>query len=260
MKVYDCFTFFNELDLLEIRLNELNDVVDYFVLVEGQRTWQNANKSCIFNENKNKFKKFIDKIIKIEVPINKFTNNSWENEKISFNHISDGLTLASQDDVIILSPIDEIPKANVVKAILESNEFPKCILINFYQYYLNTRFDCCGSKYWHGPYIAKLHQLNKSHLYEFIKKRKNTAHVNGGWHFTFLGNKDDVYTKTTSYAHTEFNHFSKEHYDYVIKNLKDPFGRQDTVFSGLEPIQNLPIYVQQNKEKFKKYILTENIK
>ena len=58
MKVYDCFTFFNELDLLEIRLNELNDVVDYFVLVEATTTYSGKPKELYFQKNKDRYKKF----------------------------------------------------------------------------------------------------------------------------------------------------------------------------------------------------------
>ena len=65
MKVYDCFTFFNELDLLKIRLHELNDIVDYFVLVESTKTFQNKNKPCYYLENIDKFKSFNHKIIRL---------------------------------------------------------------------------------------------------------------------------------------------------------------------------------------------------
>jgi beta-1,4-mannosyl-glycoprotein beta-1,4-N-acetylglucosaminyltransferase len=67
MKIYDGFLFFNELDLLEIRLNVLNDVVDYFILVEASVTHQGTPKSFIFEENKNRFSKFLDKIIHIKI-------------------------------------------------------------------------------------------------------------------------------------------------------------------------------------------------
>ena len=73
MKVYDCFTFFNEIDLLEIRLNELNDVVDYFVIVEGTQTFQNKPKPSYYLENKKRFKDFESKIIRVEIPKEKFT-------------------------------------------------------------------------------------------------------------------------------------------------------------------------------------------
>ena len=86
-KIYDCFLFFNELELLEIRLNVLNDVVDYFVLVESTKTFTNHDKPLHYQENKEKFKDFNDKIsasvplfveIQYLVPINfaNFFSNS----------------------------------------------------------------------------------------------------------------------------------------------------------------------------------------
>ncbi|HZX73462.1 MAG TPA: hypothetical protein VFE57_03515, partial [Cyclobacteriaceae bacterium] len=65
--VVDCFTFFNELDLLEIRLNILNETVDRFVLVEATRTFQNNPKPLYFNENKKRFEAFLPKITHIIV-------------------------------------------------------------------------------------------------------------------------------------------------------------------------------------------------
>ena len=65
--IYDCFTFFNELDLLEIRLNYLNEIVDKFVLVEMAKTHSNKDKPFYFEENKKRYEKFLDKIIHIKV-------------------------------------------------------------------------------------------------------------------------------------------------------------------------------------------------
>ena len=65
--IYDCFPFFNELDLLEIRLNELSGVVDRFVLSEAELTHNGDRKPLYFNEHKDRFAKFADKIIHIIV-------------------------------------------------------------------------------------------------------------------------------------------------------------------------------------------------
>ena len=66
MKIYDCFTFFNELDLLDIRLHMLNDVVDYFVIVEIKKTHTGADKGLFFEEpNKDKYSQYKNKIIHI---------------------------------------------------------------------------------------------------------------------------------------------------------------------------------------------------
>ena len=119
--VYDCFIFFNELDLLEIRLNELDDVVDYFVLVEANRTFQNNHKPYYFDENKERFSQFLPKIIHIKLDkyplfipiINPFT--PWKLEIYQRNSILQGLKNCEKEDIILISDVDEIPKASLIK-------------------------------------------------------------------------------------------------------------------------------------------------
>jgi beta-1,4-mannosyl-glycoprotein beta-1,4-N-acetylglucosaminyltransferase len=111
MKIYDCFTFYNELDLLEIRLEELNSVVDYFVIVEATKTQTGISKKLYFNENKKRYLKFHSKIIHIIVSdmpnINK--NTSWVLENFQRNQIIRGLNNCNKDDIIFISDLDEIP-------------------------------------------------------------------------------------------------------------------------------------------------------
>lgn len=254
MKIYDCFTFLNELDLLEIRLNELNDVVDYFVLVESKKTWQNNTKSCIFLDNQDRFKQFLHKIIRVEVPIENFTKIPQHNEEMSWNYIINGLKNAEEEDLILLSALDEIPNKSAIQNAIEMNNFPKCVFMQFYQYYLNTIFNIMGVQGWRGTFITKFKNLQKNNLYNFIGNRQSCPIIKGGWHFSFLGNEDNVWTKVHSYTHSEFNFFSKEHYKNVIADLKDPFNRNETYFIGIEDVKNLPIHVQNNLEKYKKYL------
>jgi hypothetical protein len=255
MKVYDCFPFFNELDLLEIRLNELNTVVDYFVLVESTKSWQNKLKECVYENNKDRFANFNHKIIRIEVPPDMFSNMHLRNEILSWNYIINGLTNANDDDIIILSALDEIPDSKLITNIIENNRFPICMNMGFYQYYLNTKFNVNGDLGWRGSYFNKFKNLDKSNLFSFIESRKNdTILIDGGWHFTFLGNEEQVYNKVQNYTHSEFNEFSKDHYKNVISNLKDPFDRNETIFVCVEDLEKLPIYIQNNSEKFRKYL------
>ena len=86
--IYDCFTFFNEFDLLEIRLNELDSVVDKFVLVEATKTFSGKDKPLYFNENKNKFNKFLNKIIHVIVDEYPNLNGDWVIENHQRNEIS----------------------------------------------------------------------------------------------------------------------------------------------------------------------------
>ena len=106
-KIYDCFIFNNETDLLEIRFNILNDHVDYFVIIESFETFTGLKKKPVFNIEK--FPKFKNKII--HGVINKFPNNhtAWQNESYQRNYISKLLDSANSEDVIMISDLDEIP-------------------------------------------------------------------------------------------------------------------------------------------------------
>ena len=70
MKVYDCFTFYNEFELLELRLKSLWDVVDCFVIVEADKTFTNKPKPFYFWERQDDFKEFFPKIRHLPVEMN----------------------------------------------------------------------------------------------------------------------------------------------------------------------------------------------
>jgi len=175
MKIYDGFLFFNELDLLEIRLNVLNDVVDYFILVEASVTHQGTPKSFIFEENKNRFSKFLDKIIHIKIdnipnnfinlPQISSTNFKEQIIKDIYNDISKtklfnrfnpnemgfgrdffqkecvklGMENAQEEDILISSDLDEIPNPEYISRLNEFFESDQLYTFNqtHYCYYLN---------------------------------------------------------------------------------------------------------------------------
>ena len=111
--IIDCFPFFNELDILEIRLNILNDFVDKFILVEASNTQSKLDKPFYFEENKKRFDKFLDKIIHIKVT-DYPDQNGWEMENYQRNCILKGLNNIelSTDDIIGISDVDEIWSPN----------------------------------------------------------------------------------------------------------------------------------------------------
>ena len=140
--VYDCFPFFNELELLEIRLNELDPVVDKFILVEATRTFQKKPKPLYYQENKERFKKFEDKIIHIVV--DKFPGffykwripKAWDYDNYQKDQVILGLNNCKSDDVIIISDLDEIPSARLVE---KYKNYPGVKVFEqlFCNYYLN---------------------------------------------------------------------------------------------------------------------------
>jgi beta-1,4-mannosyl-glycoprotein beta-1,4-N-acetylglucosaminyltransferase len=115
--VYDTFIFFNELELLELRLNELSDVVDRFILVEATRTFTNKPKPLYYAENKHLFSKFNHKITHIIVEDLPESDNPWILERFQRNCISRGFNNMSDDDIIMISDTDEIPRAEIVKEV-----------------------------------------------------------------------------------------------------------------------------------------------
>lgn len=113
--LYDCFTFFNELEILEIRLHELDRVVDRFVLVEATRTHSGEPKPLYYDENKRYFSRWKTKIIPIIVDDMPESDNPWTRERYQRDAIGRGLHQCSPDDTILISDVDEIPAAQRVK-------------------------------------------------------------------------------------------------------------------------------------------------
>src|SRR5579872_1761485 len=123
-EVYDCFTFFNELDLLKLRFEELYDVMDHFVIVESKISFTGKKKPLYFAENAHKFEKYKDKII--HIIIEEFPNitgdvekDHWYREEYSRNMIMQGLTHCKDTDLVFISDLDEIPSASAVQRIKE---------------------------------------------------------------------------------------------------------------------------------------------
>ena len=112
MRVYDCFSYLDEDLLLDLRLNILNDYVDYFVIVEGNKTWQNNFKNFRFDIKK--FKKFEKKIIYIQVKDMPNGRNPWARENFQRNCIERGLKNAEENDLVIISDLDEIPNPKLI--------------------------------------------------------------------------------------------------------------------------------------------------
>ena len=138
--IHDCIILFNELDLLELRLNTLNEVVDHFVIAEAECSHQNKPKPLYFQENRERFKKFEDKITYIVVPAEEFTDDSWANERHQTESTFKGIESADPKDTILLGFLDEIPDPKDVKEYHSSERGLVSNRQKFYIYYLNTRF------------------------------------------------------------------------------------------------------------------------
>ena len=141
-RVFDCFTFFNELDLLEVRLNELAPVVDVFVIAEATRTFTGKEKPLYFKENSARFAPFLDRMVHVVVDDFPDTSSSWTREIHQRDCVRRGLASAGPEDILLLSDVDEIPRAGSVAQMLDDPPGPNeviCFELDWHAFYFNVR-------------------------------------------------------------------------------------------------------------------------
>jgi beta-1,4-mannosyl-glycoprotein beta-1,4-N-acetylglucosaminyltransferase len=208
-RLFDCFIFYNELDLLELRLRETYGSVDHFVICEATRTFRGKPKPLLFHEHRSRFEPFLDKIIPIAVEDLPVQGSAWDREHFQRNCLRRGLTDLRAADVAIISDCDEIPSREAL-AQLRQREGYFVLDMPMYQFYMNM---CALAAGWRKvfAYSGALH----GRIGDYNRPRENPAqslarfagedHVIGhaGWHFTFLGGAERIRDKLQAYSHTE---------------------------------------------------------
>jgi len=269
MAVYDCFQFFNEEHILDLRFNILDDFVDFFVFVESTTDHQGKPKKLNFDAKK--FKKFNDKIIYIVVDDTKdaikkpHIGGESLVEQYQRNSLMRGLKNCNDNDLIILSDVDEIPDLNKLNLFDKKRKYA-VFSQKMFNYKINLLNETENN--WHGSKICLKKDLKspqwlrnlKFKQYPFwrIDKPKNLQIIeNGGWHFAYLQSPENILKKIKSFAHGEYN---KE--DFAnIKNIKEKIEMRKDIFSRkisyrkLQIDQSFPKYIVNNKEKFKEWII-----
>lgn len=272
--VYDCFSFFNELDLLEIRLNILSQSVDKFVLVEADRTHSNKPKPFYFEENKERYKEFLPKIIHIKLHEYPEYKTAWTYENHQRNMILEGLKACSPDDVILISDLDEIPNPEIIKNYQKDG-----------MYRLEQRKHSCFLNYksvvlhkWYGTNILCYRDIiddaAKEHVFYFsdtcLKElnqgttptkirmlKKLPIKKNAGWHFTYLGGIENIKKKLASFAHQEFNNVNYKNDEYIEKCITE---RRDFFYPYDRYIitkfdKSYPDYLSNNSQNYTHLVL-----
>lgn len=270
--LYDCFPFFNELDILEIRLNTLDSIADRFVLVEAVWTHAGNPKPLYFEQSKDepRFAKFKDKIIHIIVDDQpEWNQQTWYLENYQRNAISRALTDCRPDDIIMISDVDEIPFPEKVVE-LRGKQGIQSIIPYYFGYYLNLfrfgyrlKLGCNILSY--SDYLTILDDetvlgsffqsaagegtnATKIRLYFGSKK---ILHNWFGWHFSYLGGAQRVLEKLQNFAHQEHNNdLSLEKLELAIAN-KTLLGEKLTL---VEIDQSFPPYILENLIRFEHLI------
>ena len=260
--------FNNEVDLLNIRLNILNKYVDYFVIVESTETHSGLKKELCFDLEK--FPEFKNKIIYGVIKKFPLNLNAWEKENYQRNFISKFLKEADDDDLILISDLDEIPNLNNINL----KSFKKKIIV-FEQRLFFYKLDIGElTPSWHGSKCIKkkylknpqwLRNLKTYKKYKFYRLDKiffsqNYDHdfviiKNGGWHFTWLGDINFIKSKLNSFAHTELNILKVNNDDFInrcINEMKPIEQKQKLELKKLLLRKEfIPEYILKNLEKYK---------
>ncbi|MFA6587802.1 MAG: alpha-1,2-fucosyltransferase [Patescibacteria group bacterium] len=278
-KIYDIFTFFNELDLLEIRLNILDKVVDYFVIIECVETFSGLPKMLYYQENAKRFEKFKHKIIHYVVDgvpkdfndaqimlqnsasgslerdalQNALTSDNvpkgvihWLKEFYQKEMIKNALLNLRDDDMCFVSDVDEIWNPRVKIDFTKPDVYKLRQLV--YSYYLNNR----SNEPWAGTLVTKYKNIKNNCLNHLrtSRKTKYTYVENGGWHFTNQGGAEQIKMKIeSSYGQEDYNNNSikSKITERILKN-KDYIGRK---FKFWIDESDLPKYILDNKEKYR---------
>jgi beta-1,4-mannosyl-glycoprotein beta-1,4-N-acetylglucosaminyltransferase len=281
-KIYDCFNFFNELDILELRFNILYDYVDYFVIIESSVTHTGNPKEFIFEQNKERFSKFLNKIILfkvhdthnnfinlpdtsdeivkkiynfIEIQQNRFNRNSQPDYGRDFfqkESVIRPLVNCDDNDIILISDVDEIPNPLILKNLseLDLQNYRYSLNQTMYFYYLNVFKEST----WYGTKISTYKNIKNISLNELRGDQSLSKKIsNGGWHFSFMGGEEMVKKKMLSYSAKDMvNEYVLSTISRNMENNVDPFMRG--ILTLVEIDDTYPEYLLKNLNKYKHLI------
>ena len=271
MALYDCFMYFDEDMLLDIRLNILNGSVNRFVIAEATKTHSGKEKKLNFDIKK--FPKFKDKIkylIIDDIPGDvKTFKKDWSashiRDQFQRNSLNKGLKTCEENDLIMISDLDEIPDPTKINKFNVKNKYACFLQKNFHQKInlINRTVQdwpgtkICQKKNLKSPQWLRNIKVKKRPFWKFYKPKQPQIIEDGGWHFNDLKKPADLSKKFKSGAHQEENidEFTNiENIHKRIKENKDLLGR-NYKYEVINIDQTFPDYILKNKEKYKEWIL-----
>jgi len=251
MKIFDCFTYNNERFHLKLRCEELKGLDVTHVLIESKYTFAGVEKLLHYKESNREFESYNIRAFSLEKAPN--DGNAWNNERYQRNYIKEALySLGAEDnDVVIISDADEIPKRDVIN--LYKPIMGTCNLeMRFFYFYLNCLHH---SPFWYHPKVLSYKELNY-HTADEIRMNFNVLTLrNAGWHFSYLNNAETIKEKIHSFSHQEYNNEAYTNLDTIkskMHNGEDLFSDKKFLFIDIEKDTNYPEFVLKDIEKLKK--------
>jgi len=263
--------YFDEDFVLDLRLNILNDHIDSFVIAEATRDHTGRERKLNFNINNfQKFKNKITYIVVEDLPIKlKFYKKNWTGHHIrdqyQRNALARGFENCNDDDLIMISDIDEIPNPEKIKDFKINNKYACFMQKNFQskinllnvsdKHWMGTKIT--QKKYLRSPQWLRSIKTSKPAFWKFYKPRQPQLIYDGGWHFSFLKEPRGISKKIQSYSHSEFNipEFTDEQkIENRIKLKKDIFDR-NYKYEKIDMDNSYPKYILKNLEQLERWII-----
>ena len=233
--IIDAFTFFNEKELVELRIKYLEKIVDCFVVIEADITHQGKKKDWNFPTIlKSKLKDFSNKIQyhQINIDPDKIKNeeswiiddvkgdDAWRIENFQRNYIKNACKQFSNDDILIISDVDEIPSKQKIEFIKSSN-FKEIAPIVLEQHLFHVDCNFLRLESWRGSIVTTIEICNSFSPHQFRRARNRISHFSeGGWSFSSFGGPSKVKEKLESIAHKEFNNDKFKSAEHIINCQK----------------------------------------
>lgn len=238
-KVFDTFTFYNEFDMLEFRLMELDPVVDKFIIAESTLTFSGNKKPLFFEANKSRFKKYLHKIHYIVVddsPTGFTREKTWEREYHQRDSISKSFDYLGirDNDIIFHGDLDEIPNVDLLKKYKKEGVPYNAMKLQMENFYYNIETKLTGIV--EHIYVPKIFtykvfkdELEKGNNLSKIRYADWMWELNAGWHYTYFNTPSEIKNKIHEYSHSyeydkpEINNI--DNIEEAIKNKQDIFKR-----------------------------------
>lgn len=260
--IVDACLYNGEADMLELRLHELSDVVDTFVLVEGAETFTGQPKRLAWLDQRNeaRFSAFLPRIEYSYVPPMRRNGSAWQREAFQRNAIGDALTRLglADDDVVLVSDVDEIPEAAAVRMVANDPRLrqSQCAFQQTVYFY---HPQCLNLLTWYGTRSINYRNFRTAQelrATEYMREWE-TLIGNGGWHFSYFMDTAAIQGKLAAYSHTEVNvapYNTAENIEAAMRECRSLVPGDGQRFTRItrDPAEcpDLPAFMRAHPEKY----------
>jgi len=257
----DCFSFFNELDILELRLRELDDVVDVFVAVQGEETHAGVPKPMYLDPTAERWAPWAGRLRSVTVPRCTGAADRWVREREMRHVKKEALAPYADDDLVILACVDEIPDKRLFPRLDSQVVDPGWVgfLPPCYYYALNLR----TARPLPAIQLAQVQTVRRFGADELERHYKHPpiGPVPGGWHFSYMGGVEAIQAKLRAFAHAEYD--TEVYRDPVrladrIAHHRDPFSDHRGTLTPV-PISEMPEEVQRHPDRYAHLLLSGTV-